>query len=193
MSQVHSGNKGIGPSTIRKAINRFGLPASFFYEPEIDVHALLSAIDVDEPDAPGEARPPRSPSEAIAQSIGLGQRLHASRLRSRMSEAELAKRAAIHETEVKAIEAGKHRPSIDVAIMLAEVLRIELSWLITGVGGRISLVDDPPALGEFLDSDNAQDITAEELKQLRGIRVPNPTADTYRHLLKAIRSSAEGG
>ena len=53
--------------------------------------------------------------------------IHMERLRQRITQEDLAKRAGVHEVTICRIERGKNRPSMDVLWKLASALNMSIS------------------------------------------------------------------
>lgn len=71
---------------------------------------------------------PRSPV-----AVEFGRKLRRARKGARLSQEELAHRAALHRTEVSLLERGERVPRIDTVIALTDVLSVTPGSLLDGI------------------------------------------------------------
>jgi transcriptional regulator with XRE-family HTH domain len=62
---------------------------------------------------------------------GWGAVLRKARARRKLTQAELARRAGIHQVTVARLENGTHRPSMDTLQRLAKALRVKVAELLS--------------------------------------------------------------
>ncbi len=64
------------------------------------------------------------------------------RQRRRMSQQELAVRAAIHRSQISLMESGKRLPRLDTLVKLAGALEVDVVRLTQGISWEPSIDDD---------------------------------------------------
>lgn len=62
-----------------------------------------------------------------------GSNLRRSRLRARLSQEAVARRASLHRTEIGLLEAGQRRPRIDTLVKLAAAVEAPVDELLAGI------------------------------------------------------------
>ncbi|PQJ36808.1 hypothetical protein BSZ35_00190 [Salinibacter sp. 10B] len=67
---------------------------------------------------------PKPVKESIA--TALGHELHRHRKDEKLTQAELAEKAGVHETYVSQLERGLNVPSVDIVFVLCDALEIEV-------------------------------------------------------------------
>jgi transcriptional regulator with XRE-family HTH domain len=67
----------------------------------------------------------------------------------KLSQENLAERAAIHRTQISLLESGRRQPRLDTLMKLAGALEVPLSALVEGISWRPAVTD----AGEFSVSD----------------------------------------
>jgi transcriptional regulator with XRE-family HTH domain len=63
----------------------------------------------------------------------LGRNLRLARRRASLTQAEVARRANLHESMISLLEAGKRLPRLDTLVRLAAVLEVDLCGLLDGI------------------------------------------------------------
>jgi transcriptional regulator with XRE-family HTH domain len=64
------------------------------------------------------------------------------RQRRRMSQEELASRAAVHRSQISLMESGKRLPRLDTLIKLAGALEVEVPRLVEGIAWEPTITTD---------------------------------------------------
>jgi len=109
----------------------------------------------------------------------LGERIGVARDHAGLSEGELAARLAVQRKTIHAWEGDGAEPRANTLNMLAGVLGVTPSWLISGVGDGVS---SPDAMDKPLDGTALRRRLATELRE---------AVETQAHLQKRIARIAE--
>lgn len=78
--------------------------------------------------------------------MGFDKRLSELRKAKKLSQEELAKKVGVHTNVMGRYERGEAKPSIEIAVKLADVLEVSLDFLV----GKSDLLLDPQILSKIL-------------------------------------------
>lgn len=113
----------------------------------------------------------------------LGDRITAARDAARMTQADLAKRVAVKKTTIRAWEEDLSEPRAAKLSMLAGLLNVSITWLLTGEGEGAESPDDSSELSHDL---------AALLTELRSLREDmRRGADRAARLEKRLKALLE--
>lgn len=115
-----------------------------------------------------------------------GDRIEAARTAAGLTQSQLARRLAVKPVTLRAWEEDLSEPRANKLQMMAEVLGVSLTWLLSGKGEGVAPPEDPAAEGA-VDPEPAFFVALQELRDIRSQMTG--MADRLALLEKRLKSS----